>query len=324
MAWDRQAQLRGKQEIVVDAMRRTGGLSIDAPAIFAPGPELGWRGRIRLTVSDDGLDIGFLARGSHDVIPIERCPVATEPVNEGIGQIRRLAEDGALRGVASVELRGAPRGASVVARAHMKDRHAHPPAELKNQLPSGAQAWPLPGGATLEASPESFTQVHDEANQSLVELVLASVGEGDGCVVDACCGAGNFTLPLMATHRDVRAFDQSRTAIADLRRAAESQGLVADDIRVARMEPELRRLAQAGTPVQVVVLDPPRAGAKAAVPALLRLAPQRIVYVACDPVSLARDTKALQTGGYSLRKLTCVDLFPQTHHVESVAVFERS
>ncbi len=321
MAWSREAQIQGKQAVVVDAMRRTGGIEVAAPSILAPGPELGWRGRVRLTVTDDGAEIGFVARGSHDVVPIERCVVATDGVNEGITRVRELAREGALHGVASVELRSAPRGAPVVARAHMRERGTRPPVELTRRLPAGFQAWPLPRDVVLEASPESFTQVHDEGNLSLVDLVLAGVGEGEGCVVDACCGAGNFTLPLMATHRRVRAFDQSRAAIADLRRSAEAQGLVAEDIRVARMEAELRRLAQTRLPVDAVVLDPPRSGAKAALPALLRLAPARIVYVACDPVSLARDTKSLVKGGYSLEALSCVDLFPQTHHVESVAVF---
>ncbi len=325
ISWVRSAQLEGKATLVVDALRRTGGIEARPPVVEHAGPELGWRGRVRLTVAQDGSQLGFLARGSHEVVDVPRCPVATDAVNEGLLRLRTFARDHGLRGVKSVELRSAPRGAAVSARVELESQRsgaaARTAAAVEALFPADPQSWPLPGDVWLSASPGTFTQVHDEANLRLVEAVLAGVGDGAGLVLDACCGAGNFTLPLLAAGRDVRAFDQSRDAIADLRRAASAHGLVPDDVRAARMEPELRRLARERLPVQAVILDPPRKGIRDAVPALLALRPERIVYVACDPVSLARDARALLAGGYALHDLRCIDLFPQTHHVETVGVF---
>ena len=175
----------------------------------------------------------------------------------------------------------------------------------------------------MEASTGAFTQVHDAANLILVAQVCEAVADVSGAVVDACCGAGNFSLPLAAAGHRVLAFDVAESAVQDLKQAAGRQEF-AVDCSVGSMESELGRLAADGVDVAAVVLDPPRKGAKEGIPALLRLAPARVVYVACDPVSLARDTRTLlETGAYELASLRCVDMFPNTHHVETVAVFDR-
>jgi len=330
MAWERPAQLKGKAQLAADALTRIGGVEVPPPDVITAGDELGWRGRVRLSVSRDGRAVGFKARGSHDVVDLERCPVATPAVNAGISAVREAMQAGGLRGVEGVTLRSAPDGAPVVARVHTRGRlpggTQRSLAALRVAIPEGkaaaraAQRWPL-GGAWIAPRIDSFTQVHDAANVALVDLVSRHVDAVPGLVVDACSGAGNFALPLAASGRAVVAFDLSAAAIDDLGRAATAQGL---DVpaRVGGMQQELERLA--GDDVGVVVLDPPRKGAKEAVPALLALAPRRIVYVACDPASLGRDTRALLAGGYALAHVTCVDLFPQTHHVETVAVFDRS
>ncbi|MCO4771421.1 MAG: class I SAM-dependent RNA methyltransferase [Deltaproteobacteria bacterium] len=334
MQRDRAEQLRGKAAMVVDALRRTGRLEVSSPDVLAEGPALGWRARVRLTVAEDGRTVGFLARGTHEVVDIPRCLVATDAVNEGIEVLRAVAAEFGLAGIASVELRSAPAGPAVVALVHPAPGETPNPRAvglLKSQLPvsvgqgpaEGArQRWPLPEGAWLEAAPSAFTQVHDDANLALVRLVLGAVAEVDGTVVDACCGAGNFALPLAAQGRNVLAFDASSAAVRDLARAAEAQDL---PVRawVGDMGRELDRLAREKNPVGVVVLDPPRKGAKDALKALSRLAPSRVVYVACDPVSLARDARSLVDRGYALGSVTCVDMFPQTHHVETVAVFDQ-
>jgi len=322
MAWSRPAQLAGKAAIVVDALRRTGGETIGNPRIEALGDELGWRGRVRVQVRD-GV-VGFLARGSHDVVDVPRCPVATDGVNAGLATLRALVAEHDLPGLQSVELRSAPRGAPITARLVLDDgASASGPgfAALAEALPAESQRWPLPGGVELAASVQAFTQVHEAANEALIRLVLEAVGEGTGPVLDACCGAGNFTLPLLASGRPVHAFDQSRAAVRDLAASAEAQGLSLESLTVGRMDRELASYAQAGVSFDAVVLDPPRKGAREAIPALARLRPARIVYVACDPVSLARDTKSLRKAGYRLASVSCIDMFPQTHHVESVGLF---
>ena len=324
MGWSPEAQRRGKARIVVDAMRRTGGLEVLEPEVLHAGGEAGWRGRITLRVGRSG--VGFLRRGSHEVVTIDRCMVATDAVNEGLAALVRLGP-APLRGVSTVELRSAPEGASITAVAEGPRRRRPPRGALRAidralGVADERPRWPFPGG-WLEASTGAFTQVHDAANQLLVAEVCEAVAELDGVVVDACCGAGNFSLPLAAAGHRVLAFDVAGPAVEDLKHAAGMQGL-AIECSVGSMESELGRLAAGAVDVVAVILDPPRRGAKESIPALLELAPARVVYVACDPVSLARDARTLLgTGAYGLTSLRCVDMFPNTHHVETVAVFDR-
>ena len=339
MAWDLGRQREGKAALVVDALRRTGGIEVEPPAVLAADP-LGYRSRIRLAAAD-GV-VGFRARGSHGLVPVTACAVASPGVAAALDLVHAVGPPPS--GVLEVELRADAE--SAVARI-LLDRVGKPERTwvymLGQRIPTvvdqrkgrrtvrlhgrwippepARQTWPLVDGITLQASARTFAQVHAQGNALLVQTVLAAVPEGAETFVDAYCGAGNFSLPLLARGLRGLGIDGSKDAIEDARTGAAAQGLggvfIAGD--VAR---ELGKAAADSrlTRPDVLVVDPPRAGAKKALDAIVAVEPRRLIYVACDPVSLARDVKTLVELGWRLTALTCVDLFPQTHHVETVAV----
>ena len=176
-------------------------------------------------------------------------------------------------------------------------------------------------GFSLALSAPSFFQVNTSGAETLVELVLDAL-EVDGLdvVLDLYSGAGTFTLPLAQRAQSVLAIEMAGSSVRDLRRNLEFNGLHADVVGgdVAR---ELSGLGH----VDKVVVDPPRSGLGAeAIRGLLECAPRAIAYVSCNPTTLARDVKELVSAGYKLTRATPVDLFPQTYHVETVALLERA
>lgn len=338
MGWQVSAQRKGKADIVVDALRRTGGVELDGPPPVVGGGTLGWRRRLRLAV--DGSVVGMRARGSREIVPLQACPVADPRVEAALAQVAALALEQPMSGIEGIELRALDGGPEVVGRVFLEphgDAAAREAIEALSTLfpvvvdaPAGRGRWEsrsdegpdqalsLPG-ASLRAPARAFTQVHAEVNRALVQAVVDAVGEPMGRVVDACCGAGNFALPLLAVGHDVLGVDVAAAAVAAARRASEEQGL-GGTFRIQSSRRALESLAPGSA--EVVVLDPPRRGARDLVPGLLRLGPRRIVYVACDPVALARDVKSLSKD-YRLESVRCFDLFPQTHHVETLVVLER-
>ena len=171
-------------------------------------------------------------------------------------------------------------------------------------------------------SAEGFFQI----NQSLLpSLVAQSIGDAGGdAAIDLYCGVGLFTLPLARRFRQVTGIEGNPTAVAYARR-----NLVAAHIENARVERAgvgewLTENAHAHAPVDLVLLDPPRTGLEeGAAAGILALRPQRMTYVSCDPATLARDLRDLFKGGYNLESLSAFDMFPQTHHVETVAFLLR-
>ncbi|HEX5100593.1 MAG TPA: hypothetical protein VFV94_13885, partial [Polyangiaceae bacterium] len=135
--------------------------------------------------------------------------------------------------------------------------------------------------------------------------------------LDLYAGVGNFSVPLALAGLSGTAIELERTATAALREALREQSLDAVKVVEGDVATTLAKQAPAAG-VELALLDPPRTGAKAALEPLLRLAPRAMAYVACDPVTLARDLKVLLGRGYVLGDVTCFDMFPQTHHVETL------
>jgi 23S rRNA (uracil1939-C5)-methyltransferase len=178
-------------------------------------------------------------------------------------------------------------------------------------------------GVTLQFLPTDFVQVNAEVNAELVATAvrLADVQPTES-VLDLYCGLGNFSLPFAQRARELVGVEGEAGLVA---RAVRNAGL--NGIANARFL--TADLTQPGwsffrEPRDVVVLDPPRTGAEAAVAEMNRIAPSRIVYVSCHPATLARDAQVLvERHGYRLRSVRVFDMFPHTHHVEALALFER-
>jgi len=324
----RPAQLLAKSSLVRQALGRTGGLR-ELPlemSVTSPGPDLGYRNRLRLHVERDGR-VGLYARGSHTLVEIPGCAVSDPAIGRALVRVRELAGS-TLGRWSELEIRTAPLGAPVS--LWLLPRDERPPSAVERAMLEALsrehavveaggvcdQRWPLPGGVEIGVPPGGFVQVNWAVNVALVEALLAGVSaRGISTFVELYAGAGNFTLPLLKQGLSGVAIERSGPSIKAARRAARAQGL-ADDTFIAGDAPkELPRRARQQP--DLVLLDPPRAGARDALGALLAVRPRFIAFCACDPVTLARDVKRL-AGDYALDSVEVFDMFPHTHHVETL------
>jgi tRNA/tmRNA/rRNA uracil-C5-methylase (TrmA/RlmC/RlmD family) len=274
------------------------------------GESTHWRTRAIATTDRNG-KLGFYKSRSHSIAPVTDCIICVDGMN-----FNEIASRD-LKGDIRVEINASNTGersiALAPARGEEKARLTEGPSVLHENVL----------GRTLEVSQESFWQSHKKAPEVLTQAVLefAQLKSGEH-VLDLYGGVGLFSAAIVEAvgptgHVDL--IEGSKVATADAARnfAAFSNITIATG-DVAKLLPRI-------TAADVVVLDPPRDGAgKEAVAHIARLAPRAIVYVACDPAALARDTAYLADHSYSLVKVRAFDLFPMTHHIECVALYERA
>jgi tRNA/tmRNA/rRNA uracil-C5-methylase (TrmA/RlmC/RlmD family) len=270
---------------------------------------LGYRTRVGAVAGKDGR-ASMRAFRSHAVKTLERMPLATAAAEEAL-LAGRWPEGSTVDVVdASGEDRvrvlvdGRPWG------AHGADRRPNAPSHVREVVTVEGVEY----GYRVAAG--AFWQVHRAAPEVLVREVLARVGDA-GAVLDLYAGSGLFTLPLAATGREVSSVESDPQAAKDARRNLHAHPAA----RV--VEGDVREMLRAGLGrYDAVVLDPPRSGAgRATLEALHTAGAAQLVYVACDPVALARDVAILRELGYDLDSATAWDLYPMTHHVETVATF---
>jgi len=274
------------------------------------GESTHWRTRAIATTDRNG-KLGFYKSRSHSIAPVTDCIICVEGMNFSEIASRDL------KGDVRVEISSSNNGERSIAlaptRGEEKARLTEGPAVLHENVL----------GRSLEVSQESFWQSHKKAPEVLTQAVLefAQLKSGEH-VLDLYGGVGLFSaaiLEAVGSTGHVDLIEGSKVATADAARnfAAFSNITIATG-DVAKLLPRI-------TAADVVVLDPPRDGAgKEAVAHIARLAPRAIVYVACDPAALARDTAYLADHSYSLVKVRAFDLFPMTHHIECVALYARA
>jgi 23S rRNA (uracil1939-C5)-methyltransferase len=328
MRLDYKQQLSAKEQLIREHFLRALGKQVEgawAPIVPSPKP-MQYRCRITLKVRPEG--VGYFAPASHRFVPIATCGVATPAIGRALDWLRlhasRLTDSSA-----ELELRAGEEDEAAVAVV----RSGKVREELLAQAPvfrgvAGQRAAVGDtaltydaGGCTMTASAAAFVQVNLAVNRLLVERVVAAVG-GGGTVWDVFCGNGNFAVPVAKTSRVV-GMEGSAAALIDAAKSAARNGVEAQWVGISerRMQTQFAKLP---TPSAVVV-DPPRAGAKQFFEDLFAtgIAPSRIAYVSCDPATLLRDLTDILRQGYRLTSLGLFDMFPQTHHVETLAVLDR-
>ncbi len=296
-------QCRAKQTIVRDALERIAKLAPPPLRWYASPRPYGYRERARVEASAGG--VGFRAQGSHEVVPIAGCPVLLPELDAALGE---LAGSGPRDGEWELAADAAGR-----AQVH----------------PVGAAAAPGPprsirvGYDRLEVGPGVFAQANPDLVEPWVGFVAEATGRG-ARVLELFAGVGTLSLALarraarlVAVESDARACHHLRANLATaglharvLQRAVEPRGLAA---WLRRDRPE------------VVVLDPPRTGlGRRASACLVESSAHAVVYAACDPAPWARDLRSLCDGGFRLEHVAAFDFFPQSAHVETVAVLRRA
>ncbi|WP_163544253.1 class I SAM-dependent RNA methyltransferase [Occultella kanbiaonis] len=328
-------QLVWKRDVITDALRRIGRLDADHPALAGLSVErvpgdlerggLHTRSRIELVADGEGR-AGMHRYRSHEVLALTDMPLAAEPIAAADLFGRTWRPGATIQAVAPSD------GEVLILVDGEPLRGGRRNVRERVRLADGREfAYRVAGGG--------FWQVHLEAARTLVGAVLeaAAVGPGAG-VWDLYSGAGLFTVPLAdevgpggrvdAVEGDARALADARRNVHGLDQAVLHGGDVAAVLAQRSGHDGADGAAPGAGPARgpaphadVVVLDPPRAGAGAAVmDAVLAAGPDRIVYVACDPAALARDVAHARERGHELVSLRAFDLFPHTHHVECVAV----
>jgi tRNA/tmRNA/rRNA uracil-C5-methylase (TrmA/RlmC/RlmD family) len=324
-----EAQLRWKSSVVRQQLQRIAGIAVDVPVLAVGDSNLRWRTRTRFSVRQDGTP-GLHRHHSHEVLPLADCPIthadaalvlaerwpglaSVELVRSSTGErslvldgpfdrdvaksARAVDADSALTGVADVG------GRRLAGRAHVRETAA---------------------GRDFRVGAAGFWQVHPAAADMLARTVADLAAAEPGQVAwDLYAGVGLFAAVLAAgvgPGGRVVAVEADARAVSDARRNLHDLPVV--EIRQGRVEHVLGDLADRP---DLVVLDPPRAGAGLGVcTALAQAGPARVVYVACDPAAMARDIGEFVKRGYRLETIVGYDLFPMTHHVECVALLVRA
>jgi 23S rRNA (uracil1939-C5)-methyltransferase len=307
-AWqhlDYATQLTAKADILRDALVRIGGLALPGEADVVASPPYGYRGRARVGVAR-GV-VGFRRLRSHTLEPAAACPVLVPELERALAALAAAppARDG------EIELCAGDDG---------RVRAWGPGGLLHGDTQLAIDAGP----ARIAVSPGVFFQGNARVRGALLAAVLEAAGRGRRAL-DLCAGAGFFTFALAARFGEVLAVESSPPAARDLRRNLAASGARNVQVECTPLERFLAGAAARDFAADAIVVDPPRTGLGAALAQDLAAAAgaARVVYVSCAPATLARDLAVLAAQGLGLRSVRGFDLFPQTAHVEAIAVLER-
>lgn len=328
------AQLAAKDRIVADHLVRPGHVAAERVRPTRGSP-LAWGFRHRMRFHGRRGRLGLFRHASQELVEVAACPVAS-PAIEGL--LAPLAEAVRAWPNVALEIEIVDDGGSLSLAVSFVERGAAAPEDVVDALAAlpdvalvvgnadGRRI--VAGGATgagtaTAAPPGSFRQANPAANQALREQVAAAVGPGAGAVLELYAGSGNLSAVIAAAGHPVIAVEHDRHAVTAGERLAERLPRGAASVRFvhANVGPFLRGRAPR---VPIVVMNPPRIGLPAkTAPAIAHLGAERLVYVSCNPATLGRDLARLVAEGFAVHEVQPIDLFPQTAHVECVAVLTR-
>jgi 23S rRNA (uracil1939-C5)-methyltransferase len=320
-------QLAFKQRTVAEQLARIGGLNEPPLRPTLPSPaEYDYRNHTQFSLTPEGA-LGFWSADSRRVVPIRECHQIEPPLGELFGHITVEAEQA--QGLDRIGLRAGAEGETLVV---LEAAEAAPEVEMDLSvdaalLRADGTSLAIAGrdylimevrGRPFRVSAGSFFQTNTPMAERLVDTVLEALAlRGGEAVLDLYCGVGLFTAFMAPAAGRVVGVEAFAPAVADA--AANLDEFDNIEIYEAAVEEVVPGLTDR---FDLVVLDPPRAGCHPhALEALVGMQAARIVYVSCDPATLARDAKRLAAGGYRLAWAQPLDMFPQTHHVECVALF---
>lgn len=316
--------------------------------------EMNYRQRIRLAIDQKGR-IGFRHFRSNEIVAIDSCLLAVPPINHCLKQLRecrdfiqlsRLSEQAELsynplsekvsalltltrppRPTDRNHAKALTRSIDVLDRVFFRgqqfalegphtDSHADADAP-----PDRLIGFEVDTGRSLMLNWEvgGFSQVNLDQNRYMIDLVthLAAPGSEDR-VLDLFCGMGNFSLPLALRAAEVHGVENQGSAIRSGKRNCERNGITNCRLQKSDVESACRRLVEAKRPFDIVICDPPRRGLANLVPLIASLTAGKLIYISCDPATLCRDLAVFTENDLQVSSIHPVDMFPQTHHIETV------
>lgn len=302
---DYQHQLELKQKIVADQLRRIGGFEDQpvSPTVPCEHP-FGYRNNARFSTRKDG-SLGFISRGpgGREFIRIDECKIMHPAINETLATLQ-----GHGAGLHQVVIRYGENTGDMLVQPDLSER--------QSAIASGQTTYTDKLlGHQFQISGSSFFQTNTKQAEELMKLVIERLElSGDELIVDAYAGVGTFAALLAPHVRRVIAIEEAPSARKDSE--VSLAGLENVEYLLGKVE---HLLGEIGEAPDAVIIDPPRAGChQRTLDALLNYRPKQIVYVSCNPSTLARDLRILVDGGYAISNVTPVDMFPQTAHIESV------
>jgi len=344
-----EAQLEAKKGLLVDCLNRIGKITFPPDQIqLIPSPPFHYRNRIQIKVDSSNSSWGFFRTGSHQVEPLKECRLATaflwewfQQIRSAIQKIPQLEES-----LSELELLAAEES-SLLLDIHLSPTAMDPQwaaielrSLLESLLPSGSSGtlWLSPrervqlfgtGHLVKQVGRRQYRVSHGvffQVNEYLLEKLqtVAATSPGDKRALDLFCGAGFFTLALAGLFEEVVAVEANSAAASDLEAALQLNGIQNVQVWAKEFNFFIQRWTSKPMLVDFLLLDPPRAGLPpGTVAQVASLQVPEVVYVSCDPSTLARDLRIFLANHYRLEALTVLDLFPQTHHLETVARLKR-
>jgi 23S rRNA (uracil1939-C5)-methyltransferase len=319
------AQLKAKVEILRDALRRIGKIHWQNEIKIVASPHE-WNYRTRVQWKREGSKIGYFERKSHSVVDVEICPILAAPLQKELNSLRENAKNKNF-----VQARVATAGNEISINFDQENLladdnfYARETETSKDETETGKidKAFAASREAKIVCaqigkfayrfSADVFFQVNQTILRQFLEIVLQNLS--GNLAFDLYCGVGLFSLPLATKFRKVFGVEANKTSINFARQNADCF----DNIKFenAFVGEWLRRYD--GEKPDLILLDPPRNGAeRKTVAALLKIKPPQIIYLSCNPSTLARDLKTLISDNYKIKEITAFDFFPQTHHVETM------
>lgn len=338
-------QQRSKAAALSRMLSQAAQRTVAVDAILA-GPAWGYRRRARLGLQwqpkTRELRMGFRQEASNDLVAIRTCPILAPelealllPLRDCLSALRAASRLGHL------ELVLADNGPLVVLR-HLDALHADDREKLERfsheqrlmlflddgerlEQVRGDEPFYHSGDVRLTFSPQDFIQVNDAVNQQMVAQAIAWLDlQPEDRVLDLFCGMGNFTIPVGKIVQNAVGVEGVAALVRQAAYNAQLNNLKNVRFFQHNLEEEVTRQPWAAQGFNKVLLDPARAGAAGVMAHLVKLAPERVVYVSCNPTTLARDSQTLLSAGYHLERVAMLDMFPHTRHLESMVLFSKT
>jgi 23S rRNA (uracil1939-C5)-methyltransferase len=350
-------QLAEKRQIFADALWRGARVSSERIGDVVPSPAIyGYRSRVQLKLHAAGgrLQIGFYRQGTHFVEDAcQGCPIAVPVINKVLANLRKFLPffPEPLK-IPQINIDSAEYGTVVIVSYTGNNRdgageffeywravlenvtglylQSGRTSALRKVFGEGLLEYSLPGDSaeaqpcSLAYKPGGFAQVNAAQNTVLLHLVRRFADcKGHERVLDLYCGNGNFSLPLAESVTSIVGIEEYGDSISAACDNSWRNGVKNAEFICGHAADGVKQLVADNRNFDVVILDPPRSGAADVLADIVRLKPERIIYVSCDPSTLARDCGALSAGGYGVVSSVPVDMFPQTYHLESVTLLKR-
>jgi len=332
------AQLREKEYILKETLGRLGGLYDVAIEPIVPSPkEFGFRNKVTLSTwfYKGKWHVGYNQKGSNRKVAIDSCPISTDIVDKTIKRISEVLSSlgdpyyplekihissNGFKSQITLVPRHSRRGDLL--KTLLKHLRRHQETENVSINGSGETGFEFSIlGNKFLTTPSAFTQVNSEINELMIKTVLdwAELTQ-EQTVLDLYSGIGNFSIPLALGASEVLAVEISNNSVKLARKSAQVNSVNNLVFQNAASEHAVEVLNKDEEKFDLIVLDPPREGAKEIIDGLVGLSPAKIIYISCDPATLSRDLKRLDELGYKVVKVRPFDMFPQTFHIESITM----